>query len=145
MKHILFYTLGSIVLIMIAFAISSAQVVQQPQQLQPQQGQFQQLKKSTPTPSQPQQGQIQQPQLQVGTQGSYQATKKLLGEPGPYYATPSWDQTLPCTTITNCPRFLVLPNMGNAAVLDKETGLVWEQSPNSSDFSWSSPTIIACR
>jgi len=44
---------------------------------------------------------------------------------GPYYATPSWDQTLPATT-----RFIVLSNMGSAAVLDRETGLVWEKSPS---------------
>jgi len=43
---------------------------------------------------------------------------------GPYYAMPSWDQTLPAST-----RFIVLSNMGSAAVLDRETGLVWEQSP----------------
>jgi hypothetical protein len=42
---------------------------------------------------------------------------------GPYYATPSWDQTLPATT-----RFIVLSNMGGAAVLDRETGLVWERA-----------------
>jgi hypothetical protein len=44
---------------------------------------------------------------------------------GPYYATPSWDQTLPAAT-----RFIVLTNLGSAAVLDRETGLVWEQSPS---------------
>jgi len=49
--------------------------------------------------------------------------------PGPYYATPSWDQTLACTTLANCPRFIVLSNMSSAAVLDRETGLVWERSP----------------
>src|SRR5436190_5571014 len=43
---------------------------------------------------------------------------------GPYYANPSWDQTLPSST-----RFIVLSNMNSAAVLDRETGLVWEQSP----------------
>ena len=31
---------------------------------------------------------------------------------GPYYATPSWDQTLPAST-----RFIVLSNMAGAAVL----------------------------
>jgi hypothetical protein len=50
---------------------------------------------------------------------------------GPYYATPSWDQTLPATT-----RFIVLTNMGGAAVLDRETGLVWEQSPEPSILDW---------
>src|SRR5262245_23291170 len=43
---------------------------------------------------------------------------------GPYYATPSWDQTLPAAT-----RFIVLSNMSSAAVLDRETGLVWERAP----------------
>jgi len=50
---------------------------------------------------------------------------------GPYYATPSWDQTLACTSASTCPRFVVLPNFSSAAVLDRETGLVWEQAPNS--------------
>jgi hypothetical protein len=47
---------------------------------------------------------------------------------GPYYATPSWDQTLPCTALANCPRFIVLSNMNSDAVLDRETGLVWEKT-----------------
>ncbi len=50
---------------------------------------------------------------------------------GPYYATPSWDQTLPPGT-----RFIVLSNMGSAAVLDRETGLVWEKVPSASVFNW---------
>jgi len=41
-----------------------------------------------------------------------------------YYGTPSWNQTLPADT-----RFVVLNNMNAEAVLDKETGLVWEQTP----------------
>jgi hypothetical protein len=44
---------------------------------------------------------------------------------GPYYANPSWDQTLPANT-----RFIVLSNMNSEAVLDRETGLVWERSPS---------------
>jgi uncharacterized protein DUF1566 len=44
---------------------------------------------------------------------------------GGYYATPSWDQTLPAAS-----RFIVLSNWNNEAVLDRETGLVWERSPN---------------
>lgn len=51
---------------------------------------------------------------------------------GPYYATPSWDQKLQCDTPATCPRFIVLSNWNNAAVLDRETGLVWERSPLSS-------------
>jgi hypothetical protein len=62
---------------------------------------------------------------------------------GPYYATPSWDQQLPAST-----RFVVLSNWidaahpsGGAAVLDRETGLVWEQSPTApptipNTFNW---------
>ena|SRR5436190_20165204 len=52
---------------------------------------------------------------------------------GPYYATPSWDQTLACATAANCPRFIVLTNFNNEAVLDRETGLVWERSPGQTD------------
>lgn len=50
---------------------------------------------------------------------------------GPYYATPAWDQTLPATT-----RFLVLTNMSSEAVLDRETGLVWEKSPDTTTHIW---------
>ncbi|MEW6681836.1 MAG: DUF1566 domain-containing protein [Nitrospirota bacterium] len=48
---------------------------------------------------------------------------------GPYYATPSWDQKLQCDTTETCPRFIVLSNWNNEAVLDRETGLVWERTP----------------
>ena len=44
---------------------------------------------------------------------------------------PSWDQTLPAAT-----RFIVLTNMNSEAVLDRETGLVWEQSPNTTARNW---------
>lgn len=62
---------------------------------------------------------------------------------GPYYATPSWDQTLACTTLATCPRFIVLSNFASAAVLDRETGLVWEQSPATTTSTWS-PARFAC-
>ena len=53
---------------------------------------------------------------------------------GPYYAWPSWDQTLPSNT-----RFIVLSNMNSEAVLDRETGLVWEKSPATTPASnWGS-------
>jgi hypothetical protein len=55
---------------------------------------------------------------------------------GPYYAEPAWDQTLACTATTNCPRFIVLSNMNSEAVLDRETGLVWERSPDTSPSIW---------
>jgi hypothetical protein len=51
---------------------------------------------------------------------------------GPYYATPSWDQTLAVNT-----RFIVLANMNFDAVLDRETGLVWERSPRGPSSNWS--------
>jgi hypothetical protein len=50
---------------------------------------------------------------------------------GPYYATPSWDQTLPTST-----RFIILSNFASAAVLDRETGLVWEKAPSSALRTW---------
>ncbi len=43
---------------------------------------------------------------------------------------PSWDQVLPASE-----RFKLV--MGGAAVLDKETGLVWEQSPQATSRLWS--------
>jgi len=49
---------------------------------------------------------------------------------GPYLATPAWDQKLQCDTLTTCPRFVVLSNWNSEAVLDRETGLVWERSPS---------------
>jgi hypothetical protein len=49
---------------------------------------------------------------------------------GPYYATPSWDQKL----TTN--RFVILANWNSEAVLDRETGLVWEKVPSTYLFSW---------
>jgi hypothetical protein len=56
--------------------------------------------------------------------------------PGPYYAKPSWDQKLQCDTRATCPRFIVLSNWNSDAVLDRETGLVWERSPSTSTFDW---------
>ena len=46
-----------------------------------------------------------------------------------------WNQTLKCDT--SCPRFTILKNWDYMAVLDKETGLVWEQSPDSTTRTWS--------
>lgn len=43
---------------------------------------------------------------------------------GPYYALPAWDQKLPAAT-----RFVLLTDWNNEAVLDRETGLLWERSP----------------
>ena len=52
--------------------------------------------------------------------------------PGPFYAEPAWDQKFPADT-----RFLVLTNWNSEAVLDKETGLVWERSPATTQHTWS--------
>lgn len=49
---------------------------------------------------------------------------------------PSWSQQLRCDADGHCPRFTVLPKFDNAAVLDNETGLVWEQSPSPDVFTW---------
>src|SRR5262245_41415057 len=58
--------------------------------------------------------------------------------PGPYYATPSWDQTLPSNT-----RFIVLSNFNNEAVLDRETGLVWQRNIVTTTSSWNN-AALAC-
>lgn len=57
---------------------------------------------------------------------------------GPYYALPSWAQSLPAST-----RFIVLSNMGGAAVLDRETGLVWEQAAYLTELDWDS-ALVRC-
>ena len=62
--------------------------------------------------------------------GSVEWSAPQTPQNGPYYATPSWDQTLPAAT-----RFVVLANFSNDAVLDRETGLVWSLS-TFPDFIW---------
>lgn len=51
---------------------------------------------------------------------------------GPYYAEPAWSQKLPAAT-----RFVVLTDWNSEAVLDRETGLVWERSPATTTHTWS--------
>ena len=49
---------------------------------------------------------------------------------------PSWDQQLRCDTDAHCSRFTVLEKFDGGAVLDRETGLVWEQSPSTAVMVW---------
>lgn len=57
---------------------------------------------------------------------------------GAYYPEPAWDRKLPASI-----RFLVLTNWESEAVLDKETGLVWERTPDTLPQSWAGAKI-AC-
>lgn len=49
-----------------------------------------------------------------------------------------WDRNIPAAQ-----RFVVLAAFSNAAVLDKNTGLVWEQSPSTTTYPWQDATY-AC-
>jgi hypothetical protein len=60
---------------------------------------------------------------------------------GFYYPPSAWDLKLQCDTHASCPRFIVLSNWSSQAVLDRETGLVWERSPSMSTFTWENAQI----
>jgi hypothetical protein len=59
---------------------------------------------------------------------------------GPYYAEPAWDQKLAPAT-----RFIVLTDWNSEAVLDRETGLVWEQAPETAPAVWSFARVVCSR
>lgn len=71
--------------------------------------------------------------LLIGMWLAMSAPVQAASANGPYYATPSWDQKLDANT-----RFIVLLNWNNQAVLDRETGLVWEQNPALTRLDWES-------
>lgn len=72
----------------------------------------------------------------AGVLGTGEPSAAQTAAAGPYYATPSWSQKLACDTPKTCPRFVVLTNWSNEAVLDRETGLVWQRTP---------PTLLAAQ
>jgi hypothetical protein len=53
-------------------------------------------------------------------------------------STQNWDESLPSSS-----RFTVLANFGGAAVRDNNTGLVWEQAPDTTSQTWV-PAVFAC-
>jgi hypothetical protein len=66
---------------------------------------------------------------------SFSASAQTTAQ-GFYYPPSAWDLKLQCDTHATCPRFVVLSNWSNAAVLDRETGLVWERSPSTTRLQW---------
>lgn len=58
---------------------------------------------------------------------------------GPFFPEPAWDRK-----IAPVDRFLILTNWNSTAVLDKETGLVWERSPDpvQTGFAWSAARFV---
>lgn len=69
-------------------------------------------------------------------------TMKTLDE---VYSTKSWSKKFTCDSTTNCPRFEVLADFNDEAVLDKETGLVWERSPYAVKADWTSAMYWRCK
>jgi hypothetical protein len=78
--------------------------------------------------------------LAVGVVLLFNGPVGALAGDGPHMDLPAWDQTIPAAK-----RFVVLSNFDNQAVLDRETGLVWEKSPDTTMHAWpGSDVAIAC-
>jgi Protein of unknown function (DUF1566) len=60
-----------------------------------------------------------------------QVLAAITGAAGQGNHTLRWDQKLPAAT-----RFVVLTDFGSEAVLDRNTGLVWGQSPEEGSSTW---------
>lgn len=67
-----------------------------------------------------------------GLRSTFAATAPPGEEDPNVSVTKNWDKKLPNTS-----RFTVLTDFGGAAVRDNETGLVWEQSPETKTVNWS--------
>jgi hypothetical protein len=61
-------------------------------------------------------------------------------EKGPRFTLRAWDRQIPDASL----RFIVLRNWNREAVLDKETGLVWQRSPATNAVVWTD-ALQACR
>jgi hypothetical protein len=65
------------------------------------------------------------------TMASAAAVTAAAGKKGPYFAVPAWDRILAASK-----RFVVLSDWTAEAVLDRETGLVWQTNPAYANDTW---------